>query len=41
MHMKTFAWVAAAILLIFLIAIVLDHHGGDFHDWAAQLHGRR
>ena len=41
MRMKSFAWFAAAILLLFLIALALDRHGGDFADWAARLHGRR
>jgi hypothetical protein len=40
MGMKSFAWFVAAILLVLLVALALDRHGGDLTDWAARLHGR-
>jgi hypothetical protein len=40
MRMKTFLWCVAAILLILLAALALDHGGGDLASWGARLHGQ-
>jgi len=40
MRMKSFGWFVAAILLVLLVALALDRHGGDLTEWAAGLHGR-
>lgn len=40
MRMKSFAWFAAVILLVLLVALVLDRQGGDLSSLAEWIHGR-
>jgi hypothetical protein len=40
MRMKSFAWFAALILLVLLVALVMDRQGGDLSSLAEWIHGR-
>jgi hypothetical protein len=40
MRMKSFAWLVAVILLVFLVVLVVDRQGGDLSSLAEWIHGR-
>jgi hypothetical protein len=40
MRMKSFVWIVAVILLGLVVALLVDHQGGDLSSLAEWIHGR-